>query len=170
MCQWASFDQNGNPAAPRPQQTSSSTVSLHDLNLWLGCLGSYRYLQKKLQVGSLPLLWLTALFLWQVFMRFLPQSTGEFLRQLHDAQLPSNPQLTLEIFLSFLTNTDLPLSRGEALSIGRLLVRQREANQPIPQNQQRGRFRRGGGEELTQSVDTSLLEKIRRGNYLSAAL
>jgi hypothetical protein len=160
MCQWNAFDLNGNPSAPR-QQSPSISVRLSDLSQWLGCLGSYRYLQKKLQVC----------------MRILSQSTAEFLRQLNEAQLlPSNPQLTLEIFLSFLTNTDLPLSRAEALSIGRLLVRQQEANQLTPQRQERrggeGRFRRQRreGEELNQSVDTSLLENIRRGNYLSAAL
>lgn len=50
ICKWTSFDPNGNPFNTPPSRSSNTIISLNEFINWISCLGSYRYLQKKLQV------------------------------------------------------------------------------------------------------------------------
>ncbi len=119
-------------------------------------------------------------------MKFLPQSTGEILRLLeqYPSSTPSRtpqrtpddqyPKLSLEIFLASMEDCDFPLSRAESLSIGRLLIREKVEPKKIGSGQRgKDRMNRAEGGDtsiLSQSVDLGMIENIRRGNYLSAAL
>lgn len=129
-------------------------------------------------------------------MKFLPQSSAEFIQQLTEYSSTlggeggkgSASSITLQTFLTFLLNTDLPFSSCEAMTIGRLLVRELKSHRtpkksitsPSPSpHRRRGDGARPAGpsstvgekeEILMESVDISLIENIRRGNYISAAL
>lgn len=52
ICKWISFNPNGDPfvTPPKDQPIETLTLTLEEFSDWMSCLGSYRYLQKKLQV------------------------------------------------------------------------------------------------------------------------
>lgn len=99
-------------------------------------------------------------------MKILTKSTNELLKLSNEYSsnsiLPSLTKsfLSFDVFLSYLSSNDIPLSISEGISIGRLLIREKYDNktQKYPNN----------NDFYSQSIDILLLNNIKKGNYLAA--
>ncbi len=74
-----------------------------------------------------------------------------------------NGIISVEIFISIVETSDLPLNRAEALSIGHLLVRD---NFTPLSSSKKGAVNKS----VSTAINLSLLRNIKSGNYLNAPL
>eukprot|EP00602_Paraphysomonas_sp_CaronLab_P013097 CAMPEP_0185040702 /NCGR_PEP_ID=MMETSP1103-20130426/39067_1 /TAXON_ID=36769 /ORGANISM="Paraphysomonas bandaiensis, Strain Caron Lab Isolate" /LENGTH=1763 /DNA_ID=CAMNT_0027580099 /DNA_START=66 /DNA_END=5357 /DNA_ORIENTATION=+ len=179
MCAWGSVDDTGSNRPTYDNREPRTTVA--ELKAWLGCLGSYRDLQKKLQV----------------YMRALPRCmdpikslSGEDRVRPHTSggsRSRHSAPVSFSVFVAAMEDGEAPLCHSEAIALGHLLVREKpthSVNRPVKVDK-RFRGKQSIGESVSTlgsvddsqisadesaPVDTSLLDKIGSGQFVSAAL
>jgi hypothetical protein len=190
VCEWSSFDVNRMNRGSQVENHDRPVTSVDTLKSWLGCLGSYRYVQKKVQTYMLAIPRcfdsLHHMFQGQVAQRpHTTAGTPSGRRSRETKVFEDNGKVTLSVFMSALDGCNAPINHAEAMALGHLLVREKPRNAGKDRRTPKGDAHKkrlsmddssvsvsvsSSEENASSLVDVSLMNRIQDGNFISAAL